>query len=301
MVDSYNLESEPGYTKKLCIGMPVYNGELHLRQALDSLLSQTFTDFELIISDNASTDSTPTICQEYIEKDTRIRYVRQPKNIGPYPNFFFVLRQAKSQYFMWAAADDVWEPSFVEKNMTILESNKNIVGSISLVDKFGTDVYQPGSQDPLTKLNKYTYVHPISGSYEEKVAFCLQFRQSTNVYAVYRTEELKKSIYFPHFPLDLAIIINVVRHGDIHVIDEFLMHRFSGGTSTRSVVYELRKQNMSYLELFFMYVPFMIWCIRNLGFKFIIKNIRSIIFIHYLGYGRITLDLLRWIKRKTKF
>lgn len=98
---------------KVSIGMPVYNGEKSIREALDSLLAQTFTDFELIISDNASTDGTEAICREYVERDPRIRYVRQSENRGPIANFQFVLEEAVGEYFMWAAHDDERESFFV--------------------------------------------------------------------------------------------------------------------------------------------------------------------------------------------
>lgn len=89
------------------IGMPVYNGETFIREALDSLLAQTFTDFELIISDNASTDGTDASCRKYAERDSRIRYIRQAENRGAVANFQFVLDEAVGKYFMWAAADDM--------------------------------------------------------------------------------------------------------------------------------------------------------------------------------------------------
>ena len=108
------------------IGMPVYNGEKFIREALDSLLAQTFTDFELIISDNASTDSTEAICREYAAKDARIRYIRHSENKGPAANFQFVLDGAVGKYFMWAAADDVWHPTFVAKCCTALENDTSI-------------------------------------------------------------------------------------------------------------------------------------------------------------------------------
>ena len=88
---------------KLSIGMPIYNAEKFLRNRLDSLLSQTFSDFELIISDNASTDSTQHICKEYLSRDNRIQYIRQEKNIGLSSNFYFVLHKANSEYFFWAS------------------------------------------------------------------------------------------------------------------------------------------------------------------------------------------------------
>jgi glycosyltransferase involved in cell wall biosynthesis len=108
------------------IGMPVYNGAAFIRQALDSLLSQTFIYFELIISDNASTDATETICLEYAKTDARIRYIRQPINIGIIENFRFVLNAASSEYFMWAAADDRRDPFFLKHAITVLESDPNV-------------------------------------------------------------------------------------------------------------------------------------------------------------------------------
>ena len=98
---------------KVSIGMPVYNGEKFIREALDSLLAQTFTDFELIISDNASTDGTEAICREYAARDSRIRCVRQSENRGACANFQFVLDEAKGEYFMWAAADDKWDKEWI--------------------------------------------------------------------------------------------------------------------------------------------------------------------------------------------
>jgi len=109
-----NKDMQSNHTPKVSIGMPVYNGEKFIREALDSLLAQTFTDFELIISDNASTDATETICREYAAHDPRIRYVRQRENRGVLANFRFVLDEAVGEYFMWAAADDEWKSFFVE-------------------------------------------------------------------------------------------------------------------------------------------------------------------------------------------
>jgi glycosyltransferase involved in cell wall biosynthesis len=103
------------------IGMPVYNGEKYIREALDSLLAQSFMDFELIISDNASLDATGDICQEYAARDLRIRYVRQPENRGILANFQFVLDEARGEYFMWAAADDAWDASWIGEVLSTIK------------------------------------------------------------------------------------------------------------------------------------------------------------------------------------
>ena len=95
------------------IGMPVYNGERYIRRALDSLLSQDYDNYEIIISDNASTDQTPKILEEYASKYPRINIYTQPENIGAEENFLTVLKLACGKYFMWAAHDDYWLPAFV--------------------------------------------------------------------------------------------------------------------------------------------------------------------------------------------
>lgn len=126
-----NAANKRKKSPQVSIGMPVYNGGPFLREALDSLLAQTFTDFELIISDNASTDSTKTICCEYAAKDARICYVRQPKNQGATANFQFVLDKSIGEYFMWAASDDIRSETYLELNIKFLRENPNFVASTS--------------------------------------------------------------------------------------------------------------------------------------------------------------------------
>lgn len=105
------------------IGMPTYNRAHLLPRSLDSLLSQTYKNFELIISDDCSVDDTLKICQEYASCDSRIRYVRHSKNIGNIANFQYVITQARGEYFMWAADDDYWDKTFIEKLVLALEQN----------------------------------------------------------------------------------------------------------------------------------------------------------------------------------
>ncbi|NWF37940.1 glycosyltransferase [Mariprofundus sp. NF] len=109
--------------------MPVFNGEQLVRTALDSLLAQSFGDFELIISDNASTDGTEQVCREYAGRDERIRYVRQTTNIGASANFKVVLDEAHGEYFMWAACDDTRSPDFIDLNAKFLSENPEYVAS----------------------------------------------------------------------------------------------------------------------------------------------------------------------------
>jgi glycosyltransferase involved in cell wall biosynthesis len=128
---------------RLTVGLPVYNGERYVAEALDSLLGQSFTDFELIISDNASTDGTAEICRRYAASDPRVRYVRQPRNIGANPNHNFVLREARGEYFKWAAHDDLYGPDLLARCVAALDEYPDVVLShadMAIIDETGAVV-----------------------------------------------------------------------------------------------------------------------------------------------------------------
>lgn len=128
---------------RVSIGLPVYNGERHLGYALDSLLGQTFTDFELIISDNTSTDCTEEICMAYAATDRRIRYYRNEANLGATRNYNRTVGLATGTYFMWASHDDVWEPRFIERCVAALDAMPGIVLAhtrTSVIDDHGDHV-----------------------------------------------------------------------------------------------------------------------------------------------------------------
>jgi glycosyltransferase involved in cell wall biosynthesis len=128
-------------TPLVSVGLFVYNGERFLKAALDSILNQTFTDFELIISDNASTDRTGEIAESYAKRDRRIRYYRSEKNMGAGWNARRVYELATGKYFKQAAVDDLIEPDFLRQCVEILESDLNCVVAHSRtkeVDENGT-------------------------------------------------------------------------------------------------------------------------------------------------------------------
>lgn len=112
----------PKESPRVAVGLPVRNGQAFLDRALRSLAAQTYPNFEIIISNNASTDTTEEICRRY-ETRREIRYFSHPTNIGITENFRFVLEQAAGEYFMWAAADDYWTPDFIEKLVQELRSH----------------------------------------------------------------------------------------------------------------------------------------------------------------------------------
>jgi len=106
---------------RLSIGLPVYNGEEYLTKSLEALLGQTYEDFELIISDNASTDGTADICHRYAKRDSRIRYFRQPRNLGCSPNHNFVFKQARGELFKMASDDDLYARDLLKRCVDALD------------------------------------------------------------------------------------------------------------------------------------------------------------------------------------
>ena len=114
-------------TPRVSVGMPVYNGERYINEAVDSIIAQTFDDFDLIISDNASTDRTEEICRQYAAKDERVRYFRNEKNFGAAWNYNSVFNLSTGSYFKWAAADDVCAPEFLERCIEVLDHNPDVV------------------------------------------------------------------------------------------------------------------------------------------------------------------------------
>jgi len=135
--------------RKVNIGLPVYNGERFLKETLDSLLCQTYHDFEIIVSDNGSTDRTEEICRDYAAKDERVRYYRNATNIGVGQNFNRVFELSNSLYFKWASADDICGPEHLARCLEILDNDHTVVLSYPrtrFIDENGValDIDDPG-------------------------------------------------------------------------------------------------------------------------------------------------------------
>ena len=117
------MKEEP----KISIGLPVYNGERYLTEAIESILNQTWTDFELIICDNGSTDGTEYICRSFAARDARIRYFRSKENRGAAWNYNRTVELARGPYFKWMAHDDVHHPDFLRRCLEVLENDASVV------------------------------------------------------------------------------------------------------------------------------------------------------------------------------
>ena len=125
--DSSDDRNDPRRPPTVSVGVPVYNGERFLRAALESLRSQTFTEFEVVICDNASTDATADIAQDYQQEDRRFRHVRNPENLGLVRNYRRALEIARGQYFKWHSSDDILQRDYLAEMVRALGTDPRAV------------------------------------------------------------------------------------------------------------------------------------------------------------------------------
>ena len=228
------------------VGLPVFNGEKTIRQAIESILSQTYTDFELIISDNSSTDLTGQICSEYTKADRRIIYLKQNSNFGASANFKFVLSKARGEYFMWGASDDHWHPLFIEKNISNLEAHPNAISSISNVLLDGEKYTEADSG-----------VFPLTGTEVTKLrTLCRYPGANSRFYSLFRKAAFDKvEIHRNYVAADWSIISELIRKGDMLTIHEYngFFRSLSGAGSSPKRFFSNRR---SLSELFLPYAQF---------------------------------------------
>jgi glycosyltransferase involved in cell wall biosynthesis len=281
------------------IGIPAYNGEKTITRTIDSILSQTILNFKLVISDDGSTDSTPKICREYEQRDSRIKYIQQNKNKGWIKNWTFLAENSDTKYFVWISDDDYWEPQFLEKNIEVLETNPKIVGSISNVQLVGPNIknYYPNQKEiNSTESNfKFILVRSINGSYKEKIKNVLEFNWVINLYSIFRTDELKKSIIHERFvSWDFALILNIIKFGELHVIDEVLAYRDTEGiTSIKSSIDSIKTQRLGWFKTYFPYISYTIWCMRNIGIRNFIRHISCFKYLIFHSEKKIIREILK--------
>lgn len=215
---------------KVSIGMPVYNGENYLQEALDCLLTQTFEDFELIISDNASTDRTQELMLEYARSDPRVVYKRNKTNIGASHNHNLVFSYARGEYFKWAGHDDRHEPRYLERCVQALDQHPDVVlcypwtividgnGEVTQYYKDGLDLLSDKPHERYRRIldhSPHKMLNPALG--------------------LIRTEVLKlNQLEGPYFASDRVVLAELALYGKFYEVPEYLFHRrlHSGNSTT---------------------------------------------------------------------
>jgi glycosyltransferase involved in cell wall biosynthesis len=216
---------------KINIGLPVYNGEKYLEQAINSLLNQTFRDFDLIICDNASTDRTQDICKSAAARDLRVRYFRNSTNLGAAPNFNRCLELATAQYFKWAAHDDMCLPEYLERCIDVLDSSPDVVACHSgtqFVDEHGSVLSGYDMED-----GKFDNPDPVvrfaNAIYEKH--WCI------TIFSLIRRDALlKTSKIESYIGSDRSVIAQLALQGSIvHIPQVLFLSRDHGERSIRSM------------------------------------------------------------------
>ena len=198
------------------IGLPVYNGEKTIAQAIDNLLKQDYSNLEIIISNNGSTDRTAEICGEVIKKDSRLKYFHSDENRGSYWNFNRVFYLSSGKYFMWAAHDDMRESSFVSVCVKKLEQ----FPEAALCHPF-TEMFVENREKRLcvTNLNSFEGVTDLVKRYQQT----LKHFPAVAIYGIYRSSTVKKTHMLEHLiASDLSFVQELSIYGSFIQVPEKL-------------------------------------------------------------------------------
>jgi glycosyltransferase involved in cell wall biosynthesis len=203
---------------KVSIGLPVFNGDKYLRETIDSILAQTFTDFELVISDNASTDRTEEICKEYAASDSRIRYYRNPENIGGGKNFSRTFELSRGEYFHSPGHDDVLARDFIAKSVEVLDTDPTVILCYSTTIKIDDEGGHTGTvdYDIALSIKPYERFRELTHSGHD----CL------TSHGLYRTAVFKQTgLQFNYSDGDRVYLSELGLYGRFYRIPEPLFHK----------------------------------------------------------------------------
>jgi glycosyltransferase involved in cell wall biosynthesis len=211
---------------RLSIGLPAYNGEKYLAEALEALLGQTYEDFELIISDNASTDGTADICRRYLRQDSRVKYLRQERNIGASPNQGFLLKQAGGELFKWAACDDLYARDLIERCVEALDEHPDVILAhcwTAAIDDTGTVKqsleYPLNTSSPSAPERFRTMLFGTGGN-------DYGLLRADDNYGVMRTKVLRRvTPQGSYYHADRVFTTEIALHGRFYQVPEFLYFR----------------------------------------------------------------------------
>ncbi|AMV39199.1 Chondroitin synthase [Planctomyces sp. SH-PL62] len=204
---------------RVSIGLAVFNGESFLTETVEAFIAQTFSDFELIISDNASTDGTPTIAKAFAARDSRIRYHVNVRNLGLAGNHNIVVHMARGAYFKWAAADDVCLPNYLARCVQVLDEDPSVVLTYPRTQFIDADGLHLDIEDPGW--------HLVSDSPAERLRRILASRLWMNAIAgLVRINALRKTRLMPAYSGgDYRVLAELSLFGKIHEIPETLFLR----------------------------------------------------------------------------
>jgi glycosyltransferase involved in cell wall biosynthesis len=220
------------------IGVPVFNGEGFLEVALDSFRAQTFSDFELIISDNASNDGTQAICEAYVRRDGRIRYIRQKSNIGAPRNWNVLVHEARGIFFKWASANDYCSPMMLQECIDVMKADPGVVlcyGRTQLVDE----------NEERIAIYEQDISFDEDRPSERFASVCNQLGLNNLQCGVFRLDVLRRTRLDRLYPSgDLALIAELALYGRLKVIPKILLFRRQSRRTFTSMLTPLERQRV---------------------------------------------------------
>jgi glycosyltransferase involved in cell wall biosynthesis len=255
---------------KVSIGMPVYNGEKTLAKAIESILNQDYTNIEIIISDNCSTDSTFAICQKYRKEDARIQYTRFDKNRGTIANFNNVFNLSSGDFFMWASHDDFHEPSFISECIRSFANNPE---AALCAPKMKGIISPKATHHWIGDLSTFKDKSSVVGRYFET----LQHFPAVAIYGLYRSSMIRKTSLLPNgVGADLLFIQNLSLYGSFIQSDQVIFtyygrEKWNTVDQDYAVFYGERKKPWFYspfLIVFFNQIKIVVNCHLAMRTKF---------------------------------
>jgi glycosyltransferase involved in cell wall biosynthesis len=230
-------------TPLVTIGLPVYDSKRYIEQSLDSLLAQTYSDFVLVISDNASKDGTADICQRYAAADSRVKYHRNDVNIGNPRNFNRVADLTTTKYLKWSTADDFWAPTFLERAMEVMERDPSIAlcyPQAYLVDATGTN-----------KSEYHDVLHLMQDNpIDRYVALLDRIKLAHQHLGVIRMSCLRQThMLGTHVGSDVNLLAELTLYGKFYELPERLFsrrfHEDSGSWKRNDVAHDMKRYHAS--------------------------------------------------------
>lgn len=216
------LSQEP--LVSICI--PTYNRAGKLRQAVSIALAGKYRNIEVIISDNGSSDDTSMVGEEFAARDSRVRYFRHSKNMGPTKNFEFARQQAKGEYFLWHSDDDYLSPEYIPSCVAALESNA------SLVLASGLAAYHRGDRI-ITHLGNIMHLESAS-SLIRVTRYLFQVQDNSIFYGIYRKTAVKSAQLPNCLGGDRIWMCETLLHGKARVLSDVHLYREWGDSMSAS-------------------------------------------------------------------
>ena len=291
MLDPVGQNSSHSVFRKVSvsIGMPVFNGGPSVAKAIQCILGQTHADFELLISDNCSTDETGEICLALTRHDPRVRYVRQPRNIGADANFRYVFLQSCGEHFMWAAADDLRSVDFLEVNLTFLRTHPDYVGSTSPVR------FADGSFDE-SKMGDFALAN--ESPHQRVLDFLSRSHANGRFYSLFRRTTVAT---WPHLDdsyflgADWTLVTHAAKCGKLHRSAEGWVAFGTDGMSNRVDAFKrFRKSRLDWLIPYRRMSSDILEAVHEAPlairarvlFKLVVLNTRAVLLQFLVGYRR---------------